>query len=384
MASAAVLSAVLLLAVSWLAEASHFRYMTTNWVRTAASPYFVTFNIEQAWRASYPWGVSVSLGSPIDVSAAGSGRFNFGDGSATAAVVVSPKEINNAAGQDWFIGTGTLTRQYATTSTRAPQPAAIDLGNGTIARGNVFTWADITIADEQYVVAMPADVPVDVTAIIGCAVMTGAGAVCYTAGVQKGQSVAVFGVGGVGLSAIAAAAVIGANPIIAVDLDDAKLDFARKFGATHGVNARDTDAVAEIGKLTLDEVESNLAGRPIQGVDFAFDWIGVPKTMEQILGAARSGSTAKFPGGTAVLVGVPQTDVTLSARDILTNEKRYIGSLAGSCNPERDFPMFLRWYREGDLDLDALVTQRYRLDQINEATTALERGQISGRAIMEF
>ena len=278
----------------------------------------------------------------------------------------------------------TWVRRDATTSTRAPQAAAIDLGNGTIARGNVFTWADITIADEQYIVAMPTDVPVDVTAIIGCAVMTGAGAVCYTAGVQKGQSVAVFGVGGVGLSAIAAAAVIGANPIIAVDLDDAKLEFARKFGATHGVNARDTDAVAEIGKLTLDEAESNLAGRPIQGVNFAFDCIGVPKTMEQILGAARSGSTAKFPGGTAVLVGVPQTDVTLSARDILTNEKRYIGSLAGSCNPERDFPMFLRWYREGDLDLDALVTQRYRLDQINEATTALERGLISGRAIMEF
>ena len=115
---------------------------------------------------------------------------------------------------------------------------------------NTFTWADHTIADEQYVVAMPDDAPTDVSAIIGCAVMTGAGAVYHTAGVQRGESVAVFGVGGVGLSAITGAAVVGADPIIAVDLSEEKLDFARRFGATIGVNASEVDPVERIHELT--------------------------------------------------------------------------------------------------------------------------------------
>src|SRR5262249_3642725 len=101
---------------------------------------------------------------------------------------------------------------------RALEPAELTLADGTVARSqNVFTWADNTSADEQYVVKMPDDVPMDVTAIIGCAVMTGAGAVYHTAGVKEGQSVAIFGVGGVGLSAVTAAAVVGADPIIVVD-----------------------------------------------------------------------------------------------------------------------------------------------------------------------
>jgi Zn-dependent alcohol dehydrogenase len=83
-------------------------------------------------------------------------------------------------------------------------------------------------------------------------------------------------------------------------------------------------------------------------------------------------------------VGVPTTPLELQPMDMLLNEKKYIGSIGGSCKPDRDFPMFLRWYKEGDLDLDALVTARYKIDDINTATTALEKGQISGRAIMEF
>ena len=85
-----------------------------------------------------------------------------------------------------------------------------------------------------------------------------------------------------------------------------------------------------------------------------------------------------------MLVGVPQTPVEIQAVDLLVNEKKYIGSIGGSCRPDRDFPMFLRWFREGDLDLDALVTARYKLDDINASTDALAAGQIAGRAIMEF
>jgi Zn-dependent alcohol dehydrogenase len=267
---------------------------------------------------------------------------------------------------------------------RRPEAASLELPDGTTARGGVFTWADNTIADEQYVVKINFGANKDVTAIIGCAVMTGAGAVMYTAGVQKGQSVAVFGVGGVGLSAITAAAVIGADPIIAVDLDQAKLDFAKKFGATIGVNASEGDPVATIQELTRSTTDFTMAGTPVSGVDFAFDCIGVRKTMEQILPSVRGGVLGKSSGGTAVLVGVPQTPVELNASDLLINEKKYIGSIGGSCRPDRDFPIFMRWYKEGDLDLDALVTTRYRLDQIQEATDALAAGKIAGRAIMEF
>lgn len=248
--------------------------------------------------------------------------------------------------------------------------AQIELADGTTAVSqNVFTWADTTIADEQFVVKMPGDVATDVTAIIGCAVMTGAGAVYHTAGVKEKQSVAIFGVGGVGLSAIAAAAVVGADPIIAVDLSDEKLEFAKKFGATIGVNASEGDAVARVKELT-------------GGVDFAFDCIGVKATMEQILPAVRAGVIGGESGGTAVLVGVPMTTAELNMVDLLIGEKTLKGSIGGSCKPDRDFPMFLRWYKEGQLDLDALVTQRYKLDEINEATGALQGGKIAGRSIL--
>ncbi len=100
--------------------------------------------------------------------------------------------------------------------------------------------------------------------------------------------------------------------------------------------------------------------------------------------AVRSGVVGGASGGTAVLVGVPMTNAELDMRDTLIGEKTYKGSIGGSCKPDRDFPMFLRWFKEGQLDLNALVTTRYKLDQINEATTALQAGQISGRGILEL
>jgi Zn-dependent alcohol dehydrogenase len=267
---------------------------------------------------------------------------------------------------------------------RVPGGANITLNDGTQAMGNVFTWADITIADEQYVVKIDKSVRTDVTSIIGCAIMTGSGAVYHTAGVKKGQSVAIFGVGGVGISAVVAAKVVEADPIIAVDLDDAKLEYAKGFGATHGVNASKGDPIEQIRELTKKSNEFDMRGNPVAGVDFAFDCIGVRKTMEQILPATRPGVLGRNTGGMAVLVGVPQTPVELDPMDLLVNEKKYIGSIGGSCRPDRDFPMFLRWFHEGDLDLDAMVTARYKLDDINAATDDLDHGKIAGRAIMEF
>lgn len=272
--------------------------------------------------------------------------------------------------------------------TKATRPAAgvtLDLPDGRQAvTGTVFTWADHTLVDEQYVVKVSPDIDREVTCIIGCAVMTGAGAVENTAGVKAGDSVAIFGVGGVGLSAVVAAKTLGADPIIAVDLDEEKLTFARQFGASHTINASAGNPIKAIRELTRREDRLAMSQQPVAGADFVFDCIGIRQTMEQIVPAARSGYFGAEPGGTAVLVGVPTTPVELNAIDVLVNEKKFIGSIGGSCSPDRDFPKYLRWFDEGLLDLNALVSERFRIDEINEATTALEEGRISGRAILVF
>ena len=268
-------------------------------------------------------------------------------------------------------------RVFVTWVPRSPEkgfrgaPAVLPYRDGEARSNNVYTWGEHTLVHEQYVVPMEKDIPTDVTAIVGCAVLTGVGAAQNTADVQAGESVAVFGAGGVGLCIIAGAAARRANPIIAVDLSDEKLEFARRFGATHTINARSVDPVAQIVEMTEG------------GADYAFDAIGVRQTMEQILPAVRAGQLGYGSGGTAVLVGVPQEPATLNMR-LLLGERKYIGSIGGSSRPDRDFPRYVRMYKEGELDLDALVTRRYRLDQINEAIAALERGEIAGRSILTF
>ena len=266
----------------------------------------------------------------------------------------------------------------------APQRIQLELPGGGAASHNVFTWADNTIADHQFVVKADDDIAKDVTAIVGCAIMTGAGAVLHTADVQEGESVAVFGVGGVGLSAICGARMRRANPIIAVDVSDEKLEFAKRFGATHGVNASDGDPVEQIHALVDHPNDLAVGGASVTGVDYAFDCIGLKTTMEQIAPACRPGHFGARRGGTAVLVGIPGTNVELNAAAMVMHEKQFRGSFGGSCCPDRDFPMFLDWHARGDLDLEALVTERYRIDDINEATTALEEGKIAGRSILVF
>ena len=206
---------------------------------------------------------------------------------------------------------------------------------------------------------------------MGCAVLTGAGAVMHTARVRPGDSVAVFGVGVVGLSAIRMAAILEANPIIAVDLREEKLDFAREFGATLTVNASEVDPVEAIVEFTGG------------GADFVFDAIGVRKTTEQILAATRGGGAgADNHGGMAVLIGIPPQEMTIDPR-LFLRQRLYRGSF-GATYPDKDFPMYLRWHREGKFPLDKLITRRYRLDQINEACDDLEAGEILGRAIIEY
>ena len=299
----------------------------------------------------------------------------------TGVVIQAGSEVDHVEEGDTVLVTW-VPRNAAEDSSR-PSAAQLDTSDGNAVSQNVFTWADHTIADQRYVVKANPDIAKDVTSIIGCAVMTGAGAAMNTVDIEPGQSVAIFGVGGVGLSAVVGAKYRGADPIIAVDLDEDKLEFAKRFGATHGINASKVNAVEAIHEMTSHEGLS-IAGRPITGVDFAFDCIGLKITMEQIVPAVRPGHFGARQGGTAVLVGVPQTTVELNAGEMLGTEKQFRGSIGGSCCPDRDFPMFLDWHAEGRLDLESLVTERYHLDDINEATTALEEGKIAGRAILEF
>ena len=236
----------------------------------------------------------------------------------------------------------------------------------------ITTWSEYTLSSHQYVVKVPQSTPNDVSSIIGCAVMTGAGAVINSADVQQGESAAVFGVGGVGLCAIAALAARKADPIIAVDLSDEKLAFARKFGANTVINASSEDPVAKIQAITGG------------GADYAFDAIGREVTQRQIVEAIRPGRWGVSRGGTAAIIGGGKGEAMIPIRNLLQGEKHFIGTLGGTCRPTRDFPIFLDWYKSGMLPLDDLVTERHPLDDINLAIERLEQGKVLGRSIIEF
>ena len=236
----------------------------------------------------------------------------------------------------------------------------------------VYTWAEHALLNEQMLVPLPDDVPTDVTSIIGCAVITGAGAALYTANVQPGQSVVVYGVGGVGSNVIVGAKLAGADPIIAVDLEEGKLGYAKELGATHTINGSDVHAPDAVKELTGG------------GVDFAFDAIGVEAAFLQSVESVKSGVMGVHRGGTAVIVGIGQGDLPLP-RMFPFGERSIIGSMGGSERPGDVMPNYIEWFREGKLPLDKLVSTRYdNLDQINEAVRALEDGEIEGRSIIVY
>lgn len=253
-----------------------------------------------------------------------------------------------------------------------PRSSAKVQWNGQAVPAGPATWTEYALLSERLVVPMDQDVATDVTSIIGCAVLTGSGVILNTLQVRVNESVAVFGAGGVGLCAIAAAHIVGAYPIIAVDLSDDKLAFAQRFGATHGVNASQGDPVKAIQELTDG------------GVDYAIDAIGAARTQEQILYAARPGGIGLKKGGTACLVGAVQELGRIDVEELRISQRTYTGTRGSLCRPDRDFPIFVRWYKRGQLDLDALVTQRYSLEQINEAVADLAAGRIHGRSIITY
>lgn len=238
--------------------------------------------------------------------------------------------------------------------------------------GSTYTWGEDAQVWGGYVIKIADDNPKDISSIVGCAVLTGAGAVLNTAKVRPGDSVAIYGIGGVGTSALIMADILQAFPLIAVDIDDTKLEYAKEMGATHTVNAAQTDPVEAISDITGG------------GADYAFDAIGLQITSEQILPSVRGGGPgADNHGGMAVLIGMPAKQMTVDPGQFMYHQKQYRGSL-GATYPERDFEQFLRWHHEGKFPLEKLVTRRYTLDEINDACNDLQNGEILGRAIMVY
>jgi S-(hydroxymethyl)glutathione dehydrogenase / alcohol dehydrogenase len=228
-------------------------------------------------------------------------------------------------------------------------------------------FADFAVVAEEGAISVPADVPFSVLATLGCAVVTGVGAVTNAAKVKSGSSMVVIGAGGVGLNVAQGAVLAGSNPIIAVDLRPSALALAREFGATHTLDASSGDVADAVRDLT--------GGR---GADYVFDTVATATTVAQALEC-----TSK--GGTVVLTGLSRTDTVAPIPTFLfvMQEKRLLGSLYGSGQPAVDVLRLVELYQKGKLKLSELVTRRYKLDEVNDALTVLASG-VDARGIIEW
>lgn len=228
------------------------------------------------------------------------------------------------------------------------------------------TFAEYVVVPEQSCVPIDKSIPLEAAALVGCAVATGVGAAMYTAEVKPADSVVVYGAGGIGLNILQGAALAGATTIIAVDTAPEKEALAREFGATHVLMAGDN---------TLAEIRALTSGR---GAEHVFEAVGAPAIQEMALDAVR-------PGGMLTLVGLSAngSGTNLPGAIITRTEKTVKGSYYGSVSPQRDFPLFLEMYQQKRLKLDELISQRYTLDQINEAYAEMLTGKI-GRGVIVF
>lgn len=232
----------------------------------------------------------------------------------------------------------------------------------------VSAFAAHTVTDAASAVRIDKDLPSEIAALFGCAVLTGVGAVVNTARVAAGESVAIFGLGGVGLAALLGAVACGANPIVAVDVLPAKLELAQALGATHCVNARDDDALAAIRAATGGG-----------GAHYAFETVGSEAVLAQAYAATRR-------GGTTITAGLPhpQKMFSVPAVSLVADERTVKGSYMGSAVPARDIPRYVALYRAGRLPVDRLLTHRLRLDEINAGFDRLARGEAVRQVVMFY
>jgi S-(hydroxymethyl)mycothiol dehydrogenase len=224
----------------------------------------------------------------------------------------------------------------------------------------IGAFADKTLVHAGQCTKVAPDADPAVAGLLGCGVMAGIGAAINTAAVSRDDTVAVIGCGGVGDAAIAGAALVGARRIIAVDLDEQKLSYAREFGATHTVNATEADVVASIQELTDGF-----------GADVVIDAVGRPATWQQAF-------YARDLAGTVVLVGVPTPEMTLQMPlvDFFSRGGSLKSSWYGDCLPERDFPVLIDLYLQGRLPLERFVSERIGLDGIEDAFAKMHSGEV--------
>ncbi|MGD8213997.1 S-(hydroxymethyl)mycothiol dehydrogenase [Aestuariimicrobium sp. Y1814] len=255
-----------------------------------------------------------------------------------------------AKGEPWYcFNTANATQKMTLTDGTELTPA---LGIGAFIEKTLVAAGQCTKVD-------PA-APATAAGLLGCGVMAGFGAAVNTGAVRRGESVAVIGCGGVGNAAIAGAAIAGATTVIAVDLDDRKLEAAKAFGATHTVNSADRDAVEAIQELTGGF-----------GADVVIDAVGRPETYKQAF-------YARDLAGRVVLVGVPTPEMTLELPllDVFGRGGSLKSSWYGDCLPSRDFPMLIDLYQQGRFDLDAFVSETIGIGDIEEAFAKMGRGEV--------
>ncbi len=232
-------------------------------------------------------------------------------------------------------------------------------GDEIVYRGlGLAAMADEVVVAEAGAIRVPPDVPLDVACIIGCAVQTGVGSVINTAAPPPGSTFLVMGAGGIGLSAVAGARLSGASRIIVSDPNPGRREAALAFGATDLVDPTDEDVVSVAHRLTGP------------GVDVALDTAGFAPLVEVGLAACRS-------GGTMVMVGAPAAEdrASIGVAEMMFTEKRLVGALLGSSSASRDFPRIVSWWQSGRLDLDAMVTRRRPLAEVNEAVEDMLAGE---------
>jgi alcohol dehydrogenase len=230
----------------------------------------------------------------------------------------------------------------------------------------VSGFAEYATVSRRSLVRVDPTLPFAEAALFGCAVITGVGAVVNTASMPKLSSMAVIGLGGVGLASLLAGRMLEASPIVAIDLNEAKLATARTLGATATVNAADPDCVERVRELSGG------------GVAYAFEMAGSARALELAYRITRR-------GGTTVSAGLPhpQHQVALSHVSLVAEERTLKGSYLGSCVPERDIPQYIEWYRTGRLPVDKLLSERIRLDELNAAFDRLAAGA-SIRQVVEI
>jgi S-(hydroxymethyl)glutathione dehydrogenase / alcohol dehydrogenase len=228
---------------------------------------------------------------------------------------------------------------------------------GTTALG---TFAEEMSVEETMVVPVTTDLPAEQLALLGCGVATGVGAVLNTAQLEPGSTVAVFGCGGVGQSVIQGSVIAGAERVFAVDPVPMKRDTALRLGATDTIDPGAGDPVERLAEATGG-----------LGVDYAFEVTGLPSVILQTYSAVRR-------GGTAVVIGMPKFDdmVQFSAWSLFADEKRLLSSVYGTTQPRRDFARLVRMVEAGHLDLGAMVSRRFSLDDVNDAFRAMESGEV--------